>query len=91
MSDRFGKDPEACENCNVAPEDMEKGHSITETENGFKFDVEHLNDLGMVQENGITLLFDRMNNQLVIERDELSLREIVDELEELVDTEDNNE
>ena len=75
---------ERCENCNVAPDEFEKGHRYTETDRGIAYDVEHLNDLGFLRENGISLLFDRMNNRLVIEREELSLQEILGELERLI-------
>jgi hypothetical protein len=58
-------DPQdVCNNCNVAPSEQAKGHSYRLTERGIQYDVEHLNDLGMVEENGMRLLFNRMENRL---------------------------
>lgn len=87
-TDKFNKEGGRCVNCNVAPDDFEKGHSYTETERGIEYDVEHLNDLGMLEANGISLTFDRMNNRLIIERDEMTLEDITEELEKLVDDND---
>lgn len=65
-----GDETDRCPNCNVAPEDVEKGHDYTETEDGIAYNVEHLHDLGHLRANGLSLLFDRMHNRLVIERNE---------------------
>ena len=86
MSDQSMDETERCENCNVAPENFEKGHNYREIERGLEYDVEHLNSLGVLEVNGISLLFDRMNNRLVIQREELSLQEIIEELERKVGT-----
>lgn len=56
-----------CPNCNAYPSDIKQGHSYKEIDNGIAYDVEHLGDLGWLQRNGISLKFDRLNNQLRIE------------------------
>ena len=86
MSGECGDETDRCPNCYTKPEDFRKGHSYHEIKGGIEYDVEHLNDLGHLRANGISLLFDRSENRLIIEREPLSLREIIDELERVVNT-----
>lgn len=85
-SDDAGSD-RVCENCNTHPRDVKTGHSYTTTDRGIAYDLEHLGSLGFIRENGVVLLFDRMNNRLLAERDERSVQELLDELQRRIGTE----
>lgn len=59
---------------------MSDGHDYRETHKGIRYNPEALDELGIIEKKGIRFMYDRMNGELVVER-----QESIDELRELVE------
>jgi len=58
--------------------------TIRETERGFSYDRGRLENLGIVERNGVRLMCDRTNGRLVVERMEPTLDTIRQDLETVI-------
>jgi hypothetical protein len=51
---------------------------------GFSYSIDCLDELGIVEENGVRLIYDRMNDSLRVERTRPTLETIKQDLEEVI-------